>query len=98
MVALPGKIADNAPIDSRVIQNKSSWLSLLLLLPKVMEGRLDDNLSRNLEFNGLLASAKHGFRKGRSCVASLLDAADCQTNKTDDDIAVSVLAQDFAGV
>ena len=49
-------------------------ISVTLVLCKLMESILKDDLSQYLESTSLLTKVQHGFSRGRSCLTNLLES------------------------
>jgi hypothetical protein len=49
-------------------------ISLTSIICKSMEKFVKDSLMNHMESNQLFTNDQHGFRKGRSCIAQLIEA------------------------
>ncbi|CAI2737120.1 unnamed protein product, partial [Dicrocoelium dendriticum] len=86
------------PIDkgcSRTEPTNYGPISLIHVLPKLMESIIPDALKQYLENHNLIAPKQHDFRQKRSCTTKLLIARDGWTEAIDDGAMVYVIYLDF---
>jgi len=93
------KLATVTPIFKKGNRNKAENykpVSLTSVVCKLFESIIRDNLVYHLETNTLIKNSQHGFRKGRSCLANLLEFLDKVTGCVDSGENVDVVFLDFA--
>jgi len=72
-------------IGNRNMADNYRPVSLTSQVCKIFETIICDAMVRHLEENSLLIDSQHGFRKGRSCLTSLLSFTDKVSHCLDSD-------------
>jgi len=92
------KLANVAPIfkgGSRKDPGNYRPVSLTSHISKIFEKILKEHIVQFFEDNAILSSKQHGFRKGFSCLTSLLEACNCWTTYLDEGDPCDVLFLDL---
>ena len=71
-------------------------VSLTVIIGKLMERIVKDEITRHVETNGLISDAQHGFRSGRSPQTNLIEFMNVTTKWLDEGKAFDIIYLDFS--
>ncbi|XP_059499605.1 uncharacterized protein LOC132207732 [Stegostoma tigrinum] len=98
MSQMIGKIAVVTPLfkkGSRQTMENYRLISRTSVVGKILESIVKDEISKFLEVQGQIKISQHGFSKGRSCLANLLEFIKEVTSMLDQGNPVDVIYLDF---
>ena len=70
-------------------------ITLTLLIVRILESIIKDNITHHMLTNNLFSPSQHGFVAGRSCTTQLLTAMDYWTQSLNDGYPVDIIYLDF---